>query len=220
MKNEEDLNCKVLIICEGNLDLKVLSKVISDNKIHNCKVITTTLKNGGGIDKLGEKLNLVKLNEDFLQNVEHVLVVGDNDNVGAEARLKKQIQIASKSTPPGGRVTVDFLEHPPKNKTISFTLLPKNSFGCIETILVERFFNKWPSLRSPVESFKTSMPSVSWSEPQSSKMRLECIVASTCDQMPDVAVWNHWQKKYDYHVPIDGTDFEDLASYIKQLATE
>jgi hypothetical protein len=204
-----------LVICEGKLDVTVLRKLFEVKQIAGFDLIFSgNNQTGGGIDKLGQKLKAIKINEQFIQVVERIFIVADNDDGNALNRVKRQLRDVSDQVPNEVHQFSRFAVEDGKEKQIAIHLLPDSEFGCLETILVKSALGKWPDLREPLAAYKNHVPARGWSVTDQAKMELECLVASTCHEQPDVQILWLWQKRPEFHIPLDSPDFDSLVQFL------
>ena len=206
-----------LIVCEGTLDLRVISQVLQANGIAGFDILSADMEpGGGGVGKIGPKLASIKINEDFIQNVEKIYVISDHDNGGALAAVNASLTGVSEQLPDRTDLFVPFSsDSNAKEKHIAVHLIPADAFGCIETVLVKSALEKWPALAAPLAAYKNLTPAATWSASDQSKMELECIIASTCAEMPEVSIYWLWQKAQEFHIPLNSPAFGSMLQFLK-----
>jgi hypothetical protein len=76
----------------------------------------------------------------------------------------------------------------------------------LETICAGPLTKKW-GLETPVDAFVNASPARNWAQGSQSKMRIQTVLAATCETQPDVSFANHWHLNSKYHLPLDDSSF-------------
>jgi hypothetical protein len=93
-------------------------------------------------------------------------------------------------------------------------MIPHGEKGNLETLCVRAADEKW-KLKKPIEDLLSQTPARDWSVGKQSKMLMQCTLASTCKNQPDITLAGHWGQKPEFHVPIDSAHFADIATFLK-----
>lgn len=168
---------------------------------------------GGGVDKFGRHLKNLSLQEDFIRNVKTVVLVSDNDDQNAFARVRNQITQTGYTLPSAPLELVTTRDKP----QLAILLVPEAPPGCLETLCHKAARTKWPELANPLDDYVKASPTNLWIEPKKAKASLACILAATCEEMPKVPFHLLWQKKEIYHIPLDDPIFDGIADFLGSL---
>lgn len=167
----------------------------------------------GGITKFGRFL-LGNINELFLKTVRGVLVVADNDTdpAGNLALVQQQIRDAGYGEPVR---ELEFVASPEPLPPIAIMMLPLNGQpGNLESVIKPAAFEKWPQLEQPVNAYCAASPANGWSVGKQDKMKLQSILAATCETNPYCTVSTLYRENEQYHIPLDSPRFADVAQVL------
>jgi hypothetical protein len=66
-------------------------------------------------------------------------------------------------------------------------------------------------------NYVEATPSSSWGLGKQSKMRMQAILAATCEKTPDTNLANHWLEREEFHVPIGDATFDNISEFLKKF---
>jgi hypothetical protein len=204
-----------LLVCEGQTDVYLFRQLLRIKAISGFDMDYPKIDDdpSGGVDKFGQHLRNVALQEDFIANVKTIIVVSDNDDNRAFGRVCHQIQHAGYSVPQKAGEFVSTRNRP----RLGILMIPSDPPGCLETLCRQAAERKWPALVQPLNAYMLASPSSQWSATKQSKTAVECIMAATCRQQPEVTLGNLWQKDIQYHIPLEDPAFKDIVDFLGGL---
>ena len=204
-----------LLICEGRTDVQFFRSLLLKRGINGFQVDFPKIDEdpSGGVDKFGQHLRNIALQEDFIAVVTTVILVSDNDDGDAFNRVGRQITLAGYTVPNSPGEIVATRNRP----RLGVLMLPAVPPGCLETLCQQAAQNKWPTLNSPLDAYMRASPATTWTITKQAKTAIECIMAATCEEMPEVSLSNLWQKKEQYHIPLDDPAFDFIETFLQGL---
>jgi hypothetical protein len=200
-----------LIIVEGKTDEKFFLQLFTERALTGFEV-THPAKGteGGSWSKFGWYLNALAVTEGF-RDVKLVILVGDNDTSGSFENIRKQARAAGYN-PPSKPFEI---AKTAKKPSLAIVMLPGSPPGCLESLLLQAAYRKWPTLRAPLEQYIAQTPASGWSETKKAKTGVECLLAVTCEERPEVLLHDHWQKDPVCHIPVTDSVFDELLEFLK-----
>jgi hypothetical protein len=202
-----------LIIGEGITDRAFFTKLLLSRGMTGFEIDQATKTHedqSGGIDKMGQHLRLVAVQEDFIQNIKSIVLVSDNDDGNAFKRVCIQVEEAGYNVPDAPQQMVKT----PHKPEIGILLIPPESPGCLETLCFNAAKRKWPDLGEPLRQYIDGSPASTWSTIKQSKSAVECILAVVYERNPDVRLADIWQKDPQYHIPLDDGEFDYIVEFL------
>ena len=214
-----DFRKERLILCEGSMDKTFFCELVRVRGLPDFQVLFPHGANEttGGIDKFHRALFGYAANEEFRAKVRGVLVVADNDSDPATqfARVSGQVAQAGFGRPAN---ELQFALSPDPLPPIAIMMLPLGQqAGNLETVCKQSAFNKWPQLEVPLAEYLAAAPAANWSEGKQDKMRIQCVVAATCEANPYATMATLYQERDDYHIPLDAQCFDDIAQVLRDF---
>jgi hypothetical protein len=207
-----------LILCEGESDKRFFDQLIEKRGIENCFQVRFPSQGDdkrAGRSKFGRWLDLVSDTEDFIQNIQAVLIVSDNDEnpKGSFEEVIKSLQEASSFKLPTKEREVMLSQDAP---ALAILMLPLDAQGNLEGLCLAAAYTKWP-IKEAVDNFTSATSAKNWSAGKKSKMQLQCIIAATCASRPDAGFVGHWRDKKEFHVPLEDPTFDGIAEFLKNF---
>lgn len=209
-----------LLLCEGSMDKTFFEELIAARGLPEFQVQFPlgALDSTGGISKFGHFLK-GNINEQFLKIVRGVLVVADNDDnpAGNFALVRQQIRDAGYGEP---MRELEFVPSPQPLPPIAIMMLPLNGQkGNLESVIKPAAFEKWPDLEQPVNAYCAASPANDWSVGKQDKMKLQSIIAATCEANPYCTVSTLYRENAQYHIPLGSPLFADVAQVLSDFDT-
>jgi len=170
----------------------------------------------GGIDKFGQFL-LGNINEQFLRTVRGVLVIADNDTDPAANfdSVRNQIGDAGYGVPDR---QLEFVVSPDPLPPIAVMMLPLNNLpGNLESVIKPAALEKWPALEGPLNAYFAASPANGWAVGKQDKMKIQCVIAATCEANPYCTVSTLYRENEQYHIPLDSPHFDDIARVLAEF---
>jgi Protein of unknown function (DUF3226) len=205
-----------LLLCEGESDKRFFDRLIENRQIENSFQVWFPHRGndrGGGRSKFGAWLDIAADAEEFIEYVKAVLVVSDNDSDPEKsfAEVLASLKEAPAFPVPKKEREVAYVSGAPP---LVVLMLPIGKKGALETLCLEAAYKKWP-IKPAVDGFALATAANSWSIGKQSKMKLQCVIAATCEPRPDAGFVGHWWEKNDFHIPLDHPIFDDIADFLK-----
>lgn len=204
-----------LILCEGESDKRFLHQLIAVRQIADDFQIRFPSRgkdNRGGRSKFGAWLDTAK-DVGGWDNIRAVLLISDNDEDPQKSleEVKTSLRDAAGFPVPSAERTVAKAVGFPR---VVILMLPPGNKGSLETLCLSAAYDKWPIVKTPLDALVSSVGTNKWSANKESKMRLQTIIASTCEGRPDAGFVGHWWESYQYHLPLGHKVFDDIAAFL------
>jgi hypothetical protein len=207
-----------LILCEGEGDKRFFDKLIEVRNIPNefqVRFPDRASDPTGGRSKFGKWLDIQRLgSEEFRKNIKSILIVSDNDQVPADSfeEVRSALKDATGFPIPKTERTVAKAKDFP---SIVVLMIPHGQPGSLETLCLEAALYKWPRIKTPLDSFVVATPPNNCSAGKQSKMRLQTVIAATCEDRPESGFVGHWRERHDYHIPLDHMAFNGIDQFLR-----
>jgi hypothetical protein len=203
-----------LVVGEGKVDQFFFSKLFS---VHNlvgfeARHATFGSDSSGGANKISRYLKGLNADSSF-SVVRKIIVVGDNDDAGAFTRICAEV-IAANYTAPTEQT--QFVQTPDRPE-LAVLMIPGAPPGCLESLCLDAAATKWPQLIAPLGTYFHATDAPNWNSSKQAKMKVECILASTCEQNPQVALSDIWQKNDLYQIPLDEPAFQGIVNFLRTV---
>jgi hypothetical protein len=177
-----------LVLCEGEGDKRFFDRLIEFRGIPNEFQVRFPDRAGdptGGRAKFGKWLDTQYVSsEDFRRNIKAVLIVSDNDQAPADSlqEVLRALREAKGYAAPTAERTVARKSGYP---SLVILMIPDRRPGNLETMCVQAALNKWPAIKDPLDAFVSATPPNGWHIGKQSKMRLQALIAATCEERPE-----------------------------------
>jgi hypothetical protein len=207
-----------LVLCEGEGDKRFLENLILFRHIPDefqIRFPDRAQTGQGGRSKFGPWLSDVfAASESFRQNIKAILLMSDNDEVPADSFREVQDSLRrSDGFPiPQAEQTVERKQNFPP---VSILMVPIGAPGNLETLCERAYLDRWPAIRVPLDTFMAATPATGWNLGKQAKMRVQTIIASTCETRPEAGFVGHWRYDQQYHVPLDYLAFDPIDVFLR-----
>jgi hypothetical protein len=200
-----------LILGEGKGDRFFFARLFKEHNLQGFQADTPKVGDdtSGGIDKFGRHLEAIAVASTFV-NVKKIVVVADNDEANTFTEVCAQLASAKYNVPAAPKVFVKTDGKP----DIAILMIPDTPPGCLEVLCYTAASRKWPDLVNPFATYFAATPAVGWSVTKQAKMKVQCVLASTCKPNPAVGLYDHWQKSPQYHIPVTDPVFQDIVDFL------
>lgn len=214
INNNGDIATPWLVLCEGAGDRWFIDRLIKSRGIAPGK-FTVRYPNKGGRGDFGNYLAALQLDASFRSNVKAILVVADNDDSPEDSFKLIRTQLEK----------VKFLAAPKQDRQVASThgllhaciaMIPFNNAGNLETLCLKAAYEKW-GLEGALNQYVEATPAKGWGVTAQSKMRIQSLLAATCQVKPDVNLAQHGQLDEMYHIPVNHQSFDELAKFLVEL---
>ena len=166
----------------------------------------------GGNSKFGPWLKTRSELADFKKNIKAVIVVSDSDT-SQEASfiaLRKNLALASGFKIPEKEKEIARAKEKP---ALAILMIPEGNRGNLETLCLGPSYRKW-AIKAALDAFVDATPAKDFSIGKNSKMRMQCIVAASCEKRPDAGFNSVWTLDEVYHPPVDEPEFDYIAEFL------
>jgi len=221
MKRFKTFDRPWLILCEGPGDKYVLDKLL---RLHGLDAKFFVNFPGeeaypsGGRGKFAKWLSDRRDDsETFRENVKVVLIVSDNDD-SPEDSFKEITKSLKKEDHFGVPTAPKQLAKKQGAPHIVILMIPIGAHGNLETLCVRAALSKWP-LTTALDAYVQASPAHTWGLSKQSKMKMQAIIAATCEQDPDTNLANLFQKREEFHVPVNDVVFNEIAQFLREFET-
>jgi hypothetical protein len=209
-----------LILCEGESDKRFLDNLIVARGIPNSFQIRFPDRGRvgcGGRSEFGPWLALVReTSELFNKNIRSVLIVSDNDQdpvASLEAVKASLAKAVGFPVPDTERVIAKADTYP----DIVVLMLPHGEPGTLETLCLRAAYDKWAATKAPLDAFVGGTAAKGWHIGKQSKMRLQSLIAATCEARPDAGFAGLWRENEKFHIPLKSAAFDDISDFLQTL---
>jgi hypothetical protein len=210
-----EFNTNKLILCEGSSDKAFFNELI---RVRNVPDIQVHFPLGadektGGIDKFGRFLNAI-IAEPTFNTLSSILIVADNDSNHANnfLRVINQIRDAGYGVPNN---ELQFFISPNSLPSIAVMMLPLNQrLGSLESVCLESALSHWNTLNQPLETYFNASQAPNWSIGHQDKMKIQCLIAATCETNPYATISTLFRENQRYHFPLTHTCFDGIANFL------
>lgn len=207
-----------IILTEGESDKRFFDQIVRVRHIPNEFQVRfpdrAGERAGGGRSKFGPWLDVARETEPFIKGtIRGVLIVSDNDDVPQASFEEVQASLRSVERipiPDAERVVARIEGFPP----LVILMLPTGIPGTLETLCLQAAYHKWP-IKDHLDKFTEQTNAHGWSVSMQSKMRLQTVIASTCEDRPDAGFSGHWRELEEFHVPLDHETFNELEAFLR-----
>lgn len=184
-----------LIVSEGDGDAAFFRNLIRVYSLDGFSIYNRPKggKIAPGVDAYEAILNSVNVATEF-ENVSLVLIVADCDSspVNEFKRVVKQIRKSGDFPIP---TKPREIATSAGQKSVCVLMLPwDNEAGSLETICYSLASRKRPSIAACIESFVNCVNATTWNPQQLSKLKLRCLLASSCPKDPNTGLPYAWDK--------------------------
>lgn len=185
-----------VVVCEGFQDLGLICTLLKHLNINNCDVTyPKKIEGGNGKDAICKMVTLLG----GRPLVEGVLIVADADSNPAGA-FKTLCQGMDRFPVP----KAPFVVEKSRSMRSGVYLLPgSGKTGALEHLILEVIKSERPDLIACVETYRQcTAGKTAWSDNDDAKMKMQCIVAATCEKNPYCSLSWIWDSKYK-QIPVD-----------------
>jgi hypothetical protein len=204
-----------VIVCEGFQDAGFICALLRHLRVGNCDVTFPKKKrdgaNGeGGIAAMVSLLSAVP-------SVEGIAIIRDSDNDAAQSFETACAAYAKPFDVPEQPFTVKRGRH----KTTGVFLMPgKGRTGALEHLLLAAVFATHLPLANCIRSLEIcNQRATNWSENKKAKMKMQCVIASFCQDDPGCSLGFIWHKGADNPIDFTSPVFQELAAFLIDFAT-
>jgi hypothetical protein len=224
---------KWLMVVEGDADRLIFGNLLERRGIDDFQVEVprNNPDETGGLDRIGKFLATLPSSETFRAKVKAILIVADNDNAPEKQfkRVQDRIHDANKAIRREffeiGRGTeateVPIPESPQtpaygnEGPAVVVLMLPwTDKKGALETLSLGAAYSRWGGIKDALEAYVKRTPAKDWDVTELSKMRMQCIIAATCEQDPNTPLSHLFERKKQYHFSTKNRCFDRVANFL------
>jgi hypothetical protein len=201
-----------VVVCEGFQDLGLICSLLKHLRIYNCDVTYPKKVDGGnGKEAICKVINLLA----GRPTVRGILVVADADGRPADSFTTICRGLAPFPVP-----KKPFVVEKSKDRRSGVFLIPGDGkTGALEHLLLEIVRAENPDLVTCVESYRTCTAGAkAWSDNDDAKMKMQCIVAATCEKNPYCSLAWIWGYA-TVPVKIDSPILKELSEFLTAFSS-
>jgi len=199
-----------VIVCEGFQDVGLVCHLLKHLKIHNCDVTYPKKSDGGnGKDQIGA---VIKLLAGSKKPATGILVIADADE-DPKKSFAAVCAVLDKYPVPSSAFTT---AQKGSLRSGVFLLPGAGKKGALEHLLLDVVRNENPGIIACVEEFRRcTVGPTPWSDNDDAKMKMQCVVAATCEKNPTCSLAWVWDPKYKtIPIRIDSPILKELSDFL------
>jgi hypothetical protein len=200
----------LVIVCEGFHESGLVCALLKHLNIQDCDVTFPKKKMGtGGISDVVTLLAGV-------DSVNGIAIIRDaDDDPRASFAAAAATFVDPYESPREG-----FVVHRGRHRKSAVFLMPgRNKNGATEHLLFEAFTASHAALARSVTDFEaTAVNMAGWADNDKAKMRMQCAVASFCEDDPQCSLAFIWHKGADNPLDIASPVFNELAAFLTEFS--
>jgi len=206
-----------LILCEGQGDAQFIKHLIKERNLPGFDVhfphepYTET----GGVNGFKEMLEALSLFHGF-RTLKGILILSDNDDNPANAflSLSEVISSAEGYKAPSQPLEVVRTDGVPP---LVVVMLPwRDQPGNIETLCLISSYDSYPPIRACLDEYVTCTGVNTWGLTKQSKMKMRCMLSSTCNSDPNTSLVYAWSRGENL-IPLNHRCFDQIADFLRRF---
>lgn len=206
-----------LILCEGEGDASFLNHLIKERNLPGFDIFfpSNPYTETGGVNGFKEMLESFSLFHGF-RTLKGMLVISDNDDNPANAfrSVSEQISSAEGYKAPGQPLEVIRTDSVPP---IVVVMLPwKDQPGNLETLCLVSSYDSYPPIRGCLDEYVTCTGVDKWGLTKQSKMKMRCMLSSTCKSDPNTSLVYAWSRSENL-IPLNHRCFDQIADFLRRF---
>jgi len=204
-----------LILCEGTSDKTFFCELIRAKGLPDFQVHFPygVKERTGGITKYARFLNGAKV-LDFQKVVRGVLLVADRDTDSAAQLdvVREQLREEGFGVP---RRELEYVRSPNGLPAVAVMMLPLNGpVGNLETELRPLALAHWNHLENPLDAYFQASDATRWDLGNQDKMKIQCLIAATCEPNPYGSLSTLYMENARYHLPLNSPLLDHIAQVL------
>jgi hypothetical protein len=182
-------------------------------KINNCDVTYPKKSDGGnGKDAIGKVLKLLT---EGAYNVSGILVVADADDNADNAFKEVSTHFTGKFRAPKKPFSVEKGVF----RTGIFLLPGVGKVGALEHLVLDVVQNERPDILACVDTLRSCTTGATpWDHKKDAKMKMQCVIASTCEKNPYCSLAWAWDYK-SIPVSISSPALKELSDFLLDFSS-
>jgi hypothetical protein len=222
MADPEKVNIKFkkerLILCEGTTDKAFFCQLIQAKRLPDFQVqypwgVTET---SGGLSKYSRFLNGAKSVE-FEKIVRGILLVADRDSDSAAQFRLVTSQLRDRGFGVPDR-ELQYVRSPNGLPSVAIMMLPLNrQIGNLESVVLPVALEHWAQMAGPLNTYFGASEAGNWEVGKQDKMKVQCLIAATCEPNPYGSLSTIYTEDVRYHLPLDSPHLEDVAQVLRDF---
>ena len=204
-----------LILCEGTTDKAFFCELIRAKRLPDFQVNFPydAKETSSGVTKFGRFLEGAKV-VDFQQIVQGLLLVADRDDNSARQFDLVCDQLRDEGFGVPAR-ELEFVRSPQGLPPVAIMMLPLNQQeGNLETVLRPVALDHWNTLADPLDNYFQASEAVRWNLGRQDKMKIQCLIAATCEPNPCGSISTIYMQNARYHLPLNSPHLDDVAAVL------
>lgn len=204
-----------LILCEGTTDKAFFCELIRAKNLPDFQVNFPygNTETSGGISNFGRFLKGAKL-LGFETTVQAILLVADrdDDSDGQFEVVQNQLRDEGFGVP---RRELQYVKSPDGLPTIAIMMLPLDMpEGNLETVLRPVALDHWNALAGPLDDYFRASEAPRWHIGRQDKMKIQCLIAATCEPNPYGSISTIYTENPRYHLPLNSPHLDAVAQVL------
>lgn len=199
-----------VIVCEGFHETGLVCALLRHLNIDNCDV--TFPKKKDGKDGIADMVRLISA----IPHVTGIAIVRDADT-NAQGAFE---EACTAYEAPFDVPQQPFVVMRGRHKTTGIFLMPgKDRTGTLEHLLLDAAFATHQPLAECIAALeRCNQRSQNWAENKKAKMRMQCAVASFCEDDPQCSLGFIWHKGADNPLDIASPVFDELGGFLRAFS--
>ena len=202
-----------VIVCEGFQDAGFVCALLRRLHIANCDVTFPKKKRDGANGEQGIPAMVSLLSA--VPSIIGIAIIRDSDEDANQSFSKACAAYVKPFDPPKEPFVVERGKH----KTTGVFLMPgRGKTGALEHLLLEAVFATHEPLADCVNALEVcNQRAANWNENKKAKMKMQCVIASYCQDDPGCSLGFIWHKGIDNPIDITSPVFQLLADFLKDF---
>lgn len=206
-----------LILCEGQGDESFIKHLIKERKLPGFDVYFPhgPYTETGGVNGFKEMLEGFCTFRGF-RNLKGILILSDNDDnpVNAFSLVSQVISSAEGYKAPSQPFEVVRKDGVPP---LVVVMLPwRDQPGNLETLCLISCYESHPTIRACLDEYVTCTGVNTWELTKQSKMKMRCMLSSTCNSDPNTSLVHAWNRGENL-IPLNHQCFDQIADFLRRF---
>ena len=206
-----------LILCEGQGDASFIRHLIKERNLPPFDILypAQPYTETGGVNGFREMLEALSLFHGF-RTLKGILVLSDNDDNPANAFRSVSEQISSAE---GYKAPSQPLEVVRTGSVLPLVvvMLPwKDLPGNLEQLCLISSCESYPAIRACLDEYVTCTDVNKWGPTKQSKMKMRCMLSSTCNSDPNTSLVYAWSRVENL-IPLNHGCFDQIADFLRRF---
>lgn len=203
-----------VLLCEGSGDNAFFGHLLAKRSIDGYQIVPDP----GGRSVFEKRLRAIKASRAYAEKkIDGIIIVSDNDEdpKGSFDEVKRHIERAGDfPVPEEPFVTISGANVP---KIAVFMFPDRDQTGALETLILLALSEKFSEVREHLNKYVEYTPAKKWTVTKRSKMMLQCMIASICEEDPNSSLSYLWSKQRDFENLLDHSCFDKVVKFLNDF---